>query len=145
MIRTAYGEKRRDLVLACGPGRAKQSMRDECDINLIMRKYQKTGAITHFSKFSPQYGEVPAIEYREALDLLRETQQMFSHLPSGLRKEFDNDPAAFLSFVQDPANKARMAELGLLSEEAARRFRPPEPPAAPVAGDSGGGVQPAPG
>ena len=43
-------------VDAGGESRTKQSFQKECDINAIMAKYQKTGAITHFNKHQQQYG-----------------------------------------------------------------------------------------
>jgi len=94
-------------------GRTEQHFREECNINNILAKYQKTGAITHFAKHSPTYGDYPAIDYREAIELVREAESSFNELPSSIRKEFDNDPASFLNFVQNPANKSRMDELGL--------------------------------
>lgn len=38
---------------------------------------------------------------------------MFDTLPSKLRLRFGNDPAEFLSFVEDPANDQEMIDLGL--------------------------------
>ena len=45
-----------DCGIDVDPGRTRQSMRDECDINAIMRKYIKTGAIDHVNKYSGEYG-----------------------------------------------------------------------------------------
>lgn len=118
---------RRPVVLKdFGPTRAKQSMKAECDINNIMAKYQRTGAVTHFSKHSPQYGYAPATEFREALEIVREGEALFKALPSKIRNKFENDPAQFLEFVQNPENLDEMRELGLANPRA------PEAPAAPV-------------
>jgi len=100
-------------------GRTEQHFREECNINTILAKYQKTGAITHFAKHSPNYGDFPAIDYREAIELVREAQSSFNELPSHVRREFDNDPASFLNFVQNPANRSRMDELGLTNSRPA--------------------------
>ena len=40
----------------------KQSFKDECDINKIMAKFQKTGALNHYAKHAPQYGDASGIE-----------------------------------------------------------------------------------
>ena len=39
------------------PSMTKQSFKDECDINKIMAKFQKTGAIEHYAKHAPSYGD----------------------------------------------------------------------------------------
>jgi len=117
------------------PGRAKQSMRDECDINRIMAKYQKSGVIAHVAKYAGRYGEATAMDFRECLDVVRRAEDMFADLPAKARRRFGNDPAEFLTFVSDPANIEEMRKLGLANE--AR----PEPQPIPVAAAA---AQPAP-
>lgn len=92
---------------------AKQSFKTECDINFIMSKFQRTGAITHFNTRAPSYGYAEAVDFREALEIVKTGQEVFAALPSSLRARFENDPAQFLEFVQNPANADEMAELGL--------------------------------
>jgi len=82
-----------------------------------MAKYQKTGLIDHFNNHKANYGFAPAIEYREALEKIRTAQDMFSELPSQVRKKFGNDPEQFLAFTQDPTNRSEMAVLGLLNKD----------------------------
>ena len=38
---------------------------------------------------------------------------MFADLPSSIRTKFNNDPAQYLDFVQDPEKLEEMRELGL--------------------------------
>ena len=85
----------------------------ECDINVIMAKYQKTGAITHFNKHQAQYGMADGQTFQDAMNLVCEAQEMFNDLPSSIRSRFGNDPAAFLDFVQDESNADEMVKLGL--------------------------------
>lgn len=92
---------------------AKQSFKDECDINKIMAKFQKTGLINHYASHAPQYGDIPAIDYHEALNIVATAESMFEELPSEARKKFENDPEKFLEFVQNPANSEELAKLGL--------------------------------
>ncbi len=94
-------------------GRTKQSMRDECDINLIMARFQTTGAVTHFAKHGGDYGFAPGIDFHAAMNIVTRAEQMFDDLPSSVRNKFHSDPAEFLDFVQDPTNAAEMIELGL--------------------------------
>jgi phage internal scaffolding protein len=95
-----------------GESRTKQSFAKECDINHIMAKYQKTGAITHFAKHSPQYGIADGQTFQDAMNLVCEAQEMFNELPSSIRSRFGNDPAAFLDFVNDEGNADEMIKLG---------------------------------
>lgn len=112
---------------------AKQSFKTECDINFIMQKYQKTGAITHFNTRQPQYGYAAAVDFREALDIVKTGTEVFNALPSSLRTKFENDPALFLEFVQNPANADEMVALGLREPQTASEAEAATPPA-PQAG-----------
>ena len=103
---------------AGGESRTKQSFKKECDINVIMAKYQKTGAITHFNKHQQQYGIADGQTFQDAMNLVCEAQEMFNDLPSSIRSRFGNDPAAFLDFVQNEENADEMARMGLVEQSA---------------------------
>lgn len=106
-----------------GPTMTKQSMQAECDINNILAKYQKTGLITHATQ-GGNYQDLPSdTDYQNGLNIIIAAQESFDALPSTVRREFENDPAQFLSFIEDPANVDRMRALGLLNDP------PPAPPA----------------
>lgn len=101
-------------VIDCSSdGRTKQAHQSECDINQVLSKYLKTGVIDHVSSHQGQYGEAPGIDFKEALDLVRRSQDMFDELPAKARKHFNNDPAAFMDAVHEEGNDALMYELGL--------------------------------
>lgn len=108
-----FGPRGRVQVVNTSPSRAKQSFKDECNINNIVSKYQKTGAVTHFNKNAPRYEDASGADFQDAMNLVTSTQQLFNELPSSLRARFANDPSQFLDFVQDPRNADEMAELGL--------------------------------
>lgn len=109
------------------PSLTKQEFAVDCDINHIMAKYQKTGAINHFAKYSAEYGDFSPCDLQEALHLVNRAQTMFDELPSSIRREVIN-PEGFLSFVQDPANRSRLDELGLTNTPAAPIAPPPATP-----------------
>lgn len=126
----------RSQIFFAGPGRTKQSFKDECNVNHIMAKYTRTGVIEHGNAHRAQYGEVPAIEYRQALDAVMKAEALFDSLPAGIRRRFDNQPGKFLDFCDDPANRDEAGELGLLEElqelpPPIRPADPPEPPPGP--------------
>lgn len=91
----------------------RQDAKDECDINQIVDKFQRTGVIDHRNKYEAKYGFADSNDLHQAMNLITEAQQMFDELPSKARKRFNNDPGQFLDFVQDPANINEMETLGL--------------------------------
>lgn len=99
---------------------AKQEFKDDADINSIMRKFQKTGAIDHAKVHQGFYGVATGQTLHDAQTLVANAQSMFADLPSSIRNKFENEPSRFLDYVQDPANAAEAAELGIsLAPEAA--------------------------
>lgn len=113
--------KRVQVVSPPGHTPAQQQFKDDCDVNQIMQRFQKTGAIDHVSKYQPMYGFANAQSYHESMNIVAMADSMFNDLPSNIRNEFSNNPQAFLEFVQDPKNADRAEELGIaLSPEAAQ-------------------------
>ncbi len=90
-----------------------QTHKEDCDVNTIMRKFQKTGIIEHRAKHGLQYGNVPAMDYREAMETVAISNSMFEELPSKARQYFDNDPAKFLEFTENPENIEKLATLDI--------------------------------
>jgi phage internal scaffolding protein len=102
------------------PSLAKQSFRDECDINNILRQFNVTGQLP-LGSVQPQYGDFSGItDYQSALNAVMEAQDSFLALPAKIRARFDNDPALFVEFASDEANKDEMKAMGLLREETAQ-------------------------
>lgn len=97
-----------------GPSRTKQSFKDECDINNILKKFQKTGLLSHVAQYQGHYEDLPSdIDFQESCNIVIQAQAAFSSLPSSLRSRFGNDPAEFLAFISDAKNEAEMIRLGL--------------------------------
>jgi len=112
-------DKNSDLakLVFVNPSRTKQSFRDECDINYILRQFNVTGQLPTGS-VQPQYGDFSGItDYQSALNAVMAAQDSFLQLPAKLRARFDNDPALFVEFASDEANKDEMKALGLLRQE----------------------------
>lgn len=112
-IFSAYGTKRRHAIKFSKRTPTKQSFRDECDINQIMAKFQKTGAISHVNRHGVEYGFATSHDFRESMEIVTKANEMFDELPSSIRSKFLNQPELFLEFVQDPANQAEMQKMGL--------------------------------
>lgn len=139
---TAYGTKNKVSQTFAATGRTKQSFREECDINNIMKKFQVTGLVNAVNKHQPQYGDVTGVDFQSAMTTIVKAEQMFGDLPSSVRKRFQNDPAEFLSFVNDPENRDEAVRLGLIIEPSPEV---PVPPAADSAASEAPKAPPNPG
>lgn len=96
------------------PSRAKQSFKDECDVNVILKKYRQTGVLTHIRNSAARYGDFSNVtDYQSAIQQVAEAEKAFSAIPAWIREKFDNDPAAFVNFASDPKNLETMVEMGL--------------------------------
>jgi len=110
-------QRKRTSITFIKPSMAKQSMRDECDINNILKKYMKTGVIDFVNKRSPQYGDFPAYDLKEAMQVVQQANEMFADMPAALRDRFGNSPENFLEFIQDTKNRQEAEALGLIAPE----------------------------
>jgi phage internal scaffolding protein len=131
MSRTRIG-KRVKKDFSNSPSRTKQSMAAATDVNNIMKRYAKTGALTHFRNHGGTYADVTGVDFQTAMDTVINVQEMFMELPAAVRSRFENDPMGFLEFVQNPENADEMAELGLRERTTADPQGPEETPPAPV-------------
>lgn len=106
---------------------AVQSFKEECDINNIMRKFQRTGMLEWLNTHDGEFADVTGVNFENAMETILRAQSMFDDLPSSVRDRFGNNPAAFFDFVHDPGNVDELRKLGLA--------RPLEPvaPVVPVA------------
>ena len=106
------------------PSMTKQEFKSESDINNIMSRFERTGVDTFASDNEQRYSDATAVDFQSAMNLVIQAESMFSEMPASLRKRFDNDPAEFLRYIDDPANIEDSIKLGLR--------RPPVVPPAPT-------------
>lgn len=124
----------------------KQEFKDECDINVLMSHYKRTGEIPNLNERAPQYLDVSGADFQQAMDFVAGAKSMFHEMPAHIRSRFENNPALFLDFCSQEKNRPEMAEMGLLkpvSEWISQKttesisaikeaFTPPAPAAAPA-------------
>lgn len=128
-FRTAYDGLGYKSMIDCSklPSRTKQSFKDECDVNNIMKRYQRDGVIAHRNEFEGNYGDFMTSEdYHSAMTQIAKAQQMFEALPSTIRNRFNNDPSEYLEFVHDENNKDEMIKLGLMKRPPGREDKTPQ-------------------
>jgi phage internal scaffolding protein len=121
-IRSRYGE---GYIRYCDveftqKSMTKQSFRDECNINTIMARYEKTGVLVdplQMRQVKPLFDDFSNIpDYQEAQNAIIEAENLFNALPSSIRKRFGNDPALLLDFMSDPDNYDEAVRLGIVSK-----------------------------
>lgn len=99
------------------PSETDQSFGKECDINHIVKKFIKTGQITHLARRQGFYGDQSQIpDFQNAMDTVTKAQQAFDALPAHLRKRFANSPQELVEFLKDPKNREEAITLGLLEK-----------------------------
>jgi len=131
-FRTHYGPHKKVQLVCKGPSRTKQSFKEECDINSILKRFEKTGELTHLMKAEPKFGEFADVgTFHQAMGVVALANEQFAALSAHVRKRFNNNPEEFLEFTGNPENAQEMVKLGL----ATRTELPPgpTPPGAPAA------------
>lgn len=89
-----------------------QDFKEDCDINRIMKRYFKTGELEQAVERGV-YGDFSAVDdFLSAQLLVQRSREQFELLPSKVREEFGNDPAAFLDWAST-ASKEDFEKRGL--------------------------------
>lgn len=128
IIRKAYERQRSDFN-TIGKSATKQSFKDECDINTILKKYRKSGLLEHVSQYQGKYADLSEpTDYQTALNIVIQATAAFDSLPSNIRKRFANNPGAFLEFADNPDNQEEMIKLGLATRKPSEEVPAEVPP-----------------
>lgn len=92
--------------------RTKQSFKDQCDVNKIIKKHQITTAASHAMLFPPEaYADFEGQDLLSAYQLIGRANEIFDALPSEVRNEFNNDALRFAAYASKPENVNRLGEL----------------------------------
>lgn len=92
----------------------------DLDINNIMARYLKTGLVPA-TRAQAFFGDASALpDFQEAQQIIIDANLAFENLPAKVRDRFLNDPARFLEFMGDTANRQEAFDLGLMEA-----FEPP--------------------
>lgn len=118
-FRTVYTSRDEDRngVIFESDSLCQQHFRDECDVNKIVDRYVRTGVLEHLADVPPHYGDVSEIptDLISAYAAVDRAEAAFMDLPSGLRKELDNDPSRLGAWLSDEANRDTAVKYGLLN------------------------------
>lgn len=97
----------------------------EADINKMMDRFGVTGNI-NLTKRSPLPEDYIRIEnFQDAMNLIRQAQESFNELPAEVRSKFENDPAKFEEWLQDPDNIPHGLKAGIVEKIVEAKKPPP--------------------
>jgi phage internal scaffolding protein len=114
------------------PTRTQQHHREECDINVILERFGKTGQLP-VNAISGTYGDFSGVhDYHTALNAIIASESEFAALPAQIRNRFQNDPSNLIEFLDDPRNKAEAESLGLINISSTANTEPAKAAEKPV-------------
>lgn len=109
---------RRRITLDCSePQLTDQSYKNQCDINIIMEQYKKTGLLPQQTTLQPKYTDntiIPTLE--DAFNITNAAIDAFNSLPPDIRRLMDNNPAQLELFIQNPENEYVLKKHGIIIE-----------------------------
>lgn len=97
------------------PRAAKQSMASECDVNKIVARSYRLGAIPQARTEPPQFVDLAGIpEFHDSITRVTRAKQAFDLLPSQVRKACGNTIEGYVKLVTDPKRREEAESLGLI-------------------------------
>jgi len=97
------------------PSVTEQHHKDDCDINVLMKRYASGEIIDHVNDLQASFGDFSDVpDYQEALNRVNDARAAFMELPATTRKRFDNDPGQLIGFLSDEKNTEEAIKLGLV-------------------------------
>lgn len=113
----------------CGPSRTKQSFKKTADVNDVVARYRRDGALDYVNKNMGAFADVSEIgDYNDVLMKVTLAQDAFNSLPAVIRSRFSNDAAKLISFLDDPASHDEAVKLGLIKPPVVKEVVPPVVP-----------------
>lgn len=109
------------LDFSDSPSMTEQNHSDELDINRIVNRALRTGAIdpSLVRTFGKYADTTSAGDFFSANMRYREGVEAFEALPSDIRNRFHNDPGELLEFISKEENRAEAEKLGFLEAKTA--------------------------
>lgn len=122
-FRTPVGEK----------SLTKQSEKDNCDINLIVKRHASTGHVSHINPEAPKFGDFTgATDLKNAIEQVALANARFAELPVEVRRAAENNPHQLLAMLETDDGQLELEEAGLVLTEAPETpielEQQPEPP-----------------
>lgn len=121
-----------------------QSERDNCDLNILVRRFGVVQVAASHPFDPSQYGEWDStLDLRAAVESVQNAQTAFNQLPATIREKFQNDPRQLLAALKDPDQADQLRELGVLKPKPEQPVAVSDPPSPKAkANPSGGAARP---
>jgi phage internal scaffolding protein len=136
---TAHQSKRKRVAIDCTDydengepfTLVEQHHKDALDIKQIIRNAKKGIISNHLKKYDGQFMNLPnSVDYHGAQIVIAKAKEMWATVPAKVRASFNNDPSAYVDFMQNPENYEKIKDMGMNPDYFLEEFRPkkPEPP-----------------
>lgn len=130
------------------PSMTKQSEAADTDINEIVRRFGVTGTLPNRIDLPPSIAEFDGVfDFQSAMNLISRAKQSFMGVAPEVRALFNNDPQAFVNYVDEAlqaGDTAKLQEWGMIVPKApVAAQNGPGAPESPPATQGGGGQPPA--
>lgn len=100
----------RDGVLI--PSKTVQSEKDNCDINVIVKRFTKTGQLPHASVRVPMQGDFTGVsDFQSAMNAVRASQEAFMAMPASVRSRFANNPDEFVRYCMERDSNGKLVNV----------------------------------
>lgn len=97
-----------------GESMTEQCHKDECNINSLLAKYDKTGFIRNLNPNQPFYGEFSQdASLQENIHIARDVEDYFKKLPADVRTLFNNKATNLVEALADNSMDEKLRELGI--------------------------------
>jgi phage internal scaffolding protein len=114
VLDTGNKRKRKVITVTDKDKIVEQSQAALTDIHKLLEPAIKNGLLRHATKYEGEMDDLLATDYTDAMNKVASANSMFEQLPGKVRARFDNNPAQFLDFVQNPNNADELKSMGLL-------------------------------
>jgi phage internal scaffolding protein len=137
VLDTGNKKKRKVITVTDKNKIVEQSQAALTDVHRLLEPAIKNGLLRHAIKYEGEMDDIPAADYTDAMNKVAQANSMFEQLPGKIRERFEQNPAKFLEFVQNPANAKELGEMGLLKGNDGK-LRDGSPSGAPTPTDKNG-------
>ena len=111
-FQTAYGEKVKVQSINDDPTMTKQALKDDADVNKIIKKYNRVDLMKQAYELEAIYGEIDSQDLQEAMNKVIAAEQAFEQVPSEIREQFGNDPGRWIDYATNKENLEQMRAWG---------------------------------
>lgn len=104
-----------------GPSKTVQSQEEEANINSIVNRFLKTGALPdNFRTPGQLLEDVTDVnnDFHAAWNLVAAARESFMMLPAQVRSRFDNDPGLYFDFIESNPDADTVEKFGLGRKDA---------------------------